>query len=385
MRLLLGLLVASCLTAQEIPPDPVTSRFGVRNAASFAFTAGLRGLGPAPGSMIVVQGAWLGPAEIAIAPAPYPVSLAEAQLEILSTASGQVFLLPLIHAWAFQLAGVVPVEVPLGPATITAVYQGRRSKAIEIEIQEASPGLFSLGQAGFGPAVAQNWESPESAPLNRFTNPARPGQTIVLWGTGLNNADGSREVTVRIGDELEVRPFYAGPAPGMPGVDQINLTLPAEGLPEGCLLRVTVTSGSIVGGNGTIAIADGDGPCVHPWGLTEAQLRLLDEGGRIPAATLSLHDQEFPGRTEFPQRRAVFAQASTVLVAADGLQSMSFQATTPFANARFSCGGPGAESATSSAGVISDRFPSPRRRTDIPSSSPTPAKRWSCAVPTAAC
>jgi len=35
-------------------------------------------------------------------------------------------------------------------------------------------------------------------------------------------------------------------------------------------------------------VAEGAGPCRHRWGLAEEQVRLLDEGGRIPLITLSL-------------------------------------------------------------------------------------------------
>lgn len=340
------LLVLICLPlllpAQEPAPRPAVGPFGVQNGASFAPAGLFGGSGIAPGSIVVIKGAWLGPDEIALADAPLPTLLAGSQIEIRSLTSGEVFLVPLIHAWAFQLAGVAPVEIPVGPAEVTAIYEGRRSEPVEIAVVETSPALFSLGQTGGGPAVVQNWQSPDSAPLNRFTRPARPGQTVILWGTGLHNADQSRTVRITIGaarDPIEVEPFYAGPAPGLPGVDQINLTLPATGVPEGCLVRVSVAADNVGFGSTTMAIASGDGPCRHPWGLTEGELRTLDEGGQLAVATVHLSDEEpvaiNPGLALSPR---VSARAQTLLVAFDGLEGLTRGPFQPFANSLFACG-----------------------------------------------
>lgn len=344
MRWLLFLLVPLGVVAQSSSPShPAIGPFGVRNGASL--TPGGLGefqLGLAPGSIFVVQGAWLGPDEIALASAPYPTELAGAQIEVRSRVSGEVFLAPLIHSWAFQLAGILPSQLPLGPAEITAVYQGRRSEPRAVQAVASSPALFAVGQTGFGPAVVQNWEGPEQTSLNAFTHPARPGQTVILWGTGLNNADGLRDVEVTFGhgpNPVAVTPFYAGPAPGLPGVDQINLTLPDEGVPEGCLVRLSVKTEDVsFGSSTTMAIAAGDGPCRHPWGLSEAELRTLDEGGQVRYAFFQLNDTEVPDLNSDGSRPLVTAHAQTQMVAADGLDRVTGQRSSPFANA-FRCSG----------------------------------------------
>ncbi|MBI1358078.1 MAG: hypothetical protein GC160_27405 [Acidobacteria bacterium] len=336
-------LVIACvsgLAAQEGEPRaPVIAPFGVQHGAA-SFPGRL-----APGGIFVVKGAYLGPNELVTADAPYPTELAGSQLELRSDVSGEVFSVPLLHAWMFQLGGIVPLDFPPGPGQVTAIYQGRRSEPEAVMVAESAGAVFSLSQQGSGRAVAQNWESPESTPLNQFTRPARPGQTIILWATGLNNADGARKVRVALTGRsgqpsvsrwfdttgfafLELTPFYAGPAPGLPGVDQVNVTLPTEGLPEGCFVDVSLSVDNAGLGSTTIAIASGDGPCVHPWGLSESQLRNLDEGGQVRVASLSLVDTEFPSASSGGAEPRVLALAQTELVTADAAGG-SYSSITP--------------------------------------------------------
>ncbi len=303
----------------------------------------LEGPSLAPGSIFVVKGAWLGPDELVHASGPYPLELAGSQLEIRPLGSGEVYLAPLIHAWTFQVAGVLPDDLPPGQAEVTAIFEGRRSEPAQFRVDESAPALFSVGQTGIGPAVVQNWESSDSTPLNSFTRPARLGQTLVLWGTGLNNTDGSRDIRVLVGDgagQIELRPFYAGPAPGLPGVDQINLTLPSEGIAAGCLQRLSFSVDNVVSiGSSTMAIAADGGPCSHPWGLSEDELRTLDEGGQIPFASFSLIDtQGIIVNVDGLTSSVVAANVQTLLVAADGLDSLTRDNRVGFANELLSCG-----------------------------------------------
>ena len=344
------LAAASSFGSEPVEPRaPAVAPFGVQHGASY-----LPGR-LAPGTIFVVKGAWLGPEEVVAAGAPYPLELAESRIELRSLATGEVFPVPLLHAWTFQLGGMIPLDVPPGPAELTAIYQGRRSEPREAMVSEAAGALFTLSWQGSGRAVAQGWESPESTPLIELARPARPGQTIILWATGLNNADGRRQVRVLLSNRstassanrwfdtagfasVELTPFYAGPAPGLPGVDQVNLTLPTEGLPEGCLVQVSLSVDNHSIGSPTIAIASGDGPCVHPWGLSESQLRDLDEGGQVRTASLFLTDAELPTLNSAEVVRHVNAWARTLLVSADGLQGLT-GSRAPFGNGLFGCAG----------------------------------------------
>jgi uncharacterized protein (TIGR03437 family) len=60
--------------------------------------------------------------------------------------------------------------------------------------------------------------------VNSSTNGASGGSIIYFYATGLS---GSGTITARIGGTEITNLYYAGPAPGYPGVQQINVAIPA--------------------------------------------------------------------------------------------------------------------------------------------------------------
>lgn len=329
---LLGALVVLLLVsvdgrAQTPPPDPVIARFGIVHGASN---------GPAilpvlpRGGIFLVRGAWLGPDDLVVAEQAFETELASSQLEIRSVESGVVYHSDMIHAWAFQVAGIMPTDVPRGLAEITVVYQGRRSEAVEIELVDSLPGLFAVSQQGHGPGVIQNFVSPTEQSLNSLTNPALPRQFIILWGTGLGPDATLEKTAVTIGADV-FGAHYAGPAPGLPGVDQFNVKLPnSEDLPRGCYVPISVAGDRGSAGGVSVAISDTAGTCNHPWGLPRDTLVALDRGERIKSLEVVLSDSEFivpPGIPQPLTRRQVSMTASPELLNATGVAFRS--PTTP--------------------------------------------------------
>lgn len=134
-----------------------------------------------------------------------------------------------IAATPFQLN----VQVPLGLAPGIHKLAVRSPYGLveqNLELRETAPALFVLG--GRGAVLNQDGK------LNAPANPAARGQTIVIYATGLGavSQDGAlavvrQPVTVVLqGAELE--PAFAGLAPGLPGVYQVNVKLPLN-LPPG--------------------------------------------------------------------------------------------------------------------------------------------------------
>ena len=209
-------------TAQTDPPNPAIAPLGIVHGASNSvrLTTEL-----ARGGIFLVRGAWLGSEDLVLGEPPFQPELAGSRLEIRSMESGIVYSAAMIHAWNFQLAGILPFETPAGPAQVTAVYQDRRGAPVKILVVDSLPGLFAVSQQGFGPGVIQNFVSAAEQPLNTLTNPAMPGQYIILWGTGLGEDSPSADACVMIGN-IRLKRHYGGPAPGLPGVDQLNVVLP---------------------------------------------------------------------------------------------------------------------------------------------------------------
>ena len=277
----------------------------VRNGASFEGfvpsppTPMPIGSGLAGGSIFVLFGSALGPAEIALATVPYPDQLPAdpggTRVTFRSLENEQVYSAPLIHALQYQVSGIVPSPLPVGLAEVTVSYDGMESEPTKVLIVETSPALFTVSQTGRGPAVVQNYESAAAQPLNTLTRPAAPGQYLILWGTGLGPIDGPdntsplagnlrEDVTVSFGsgfDAVKVPASYAGRSPEFPGVDQYNVRIPDDGSVElGCYQTVSLEVGNhSFGPQATVAISDTPGECDHPWGLSPERLADLDAGG----------------------------------------------------------------------------------------------------------
>jgi uncharacterized protein (TIGR03437 family) len=175
--------------------------FAVVNAASYAPTA------IAPGQIVVAFSQDLAPDLITAPGLPLPGTLAGIGISITDSA-GNNQAAPIYYVSPTQVAFVVPTDVVLGPATLKIVGGGNNLAAAVIQIRAAAPGLFSANSEG---------------------------EFLVLYGTGLRNRSNDLIVTV---NSQPVPVSYAGPQGTYPGLDQLNVRLPA-GLNAGTL-EVTV-------------------------------------------------------------------------------------------------------------------------------------------------
>ncbi|MDQ2946286.1 MAG: hypothetical protein M3Y27_10160, partial [Acidobacteriota bacterium] len=103
--------------------------------------------------------------------------------------------------------------------------QGVLVSNFTLSIVNAAPGLFTVG-GGAGPIAAAN----EDGSYNSTSNPALRGSVITLYGTG--DGQNNTDVTLTIGG-YQAALLYAGPAPGFPGLMQINARVPAGFLAPG--------------------------------------------------------------------------------------------------------------------------------------------------------
>lgn len=79
--------------------------------------------------------------------------------------------------------------------------------------------------APFEPAIFPNALLNLDGTANNASNPAAPGSFVYFFATGLS---GNGPITVRIGDHDLGPLYYAGPAPSLPGVQQVNLAIPQD-------------------------------------------------------------------------------------------------------------------------------------------------------------
>ena len=258
---------------------PAQQAISVRNAASL--TGGI-----APGALLDIQQLQ---SPRLINPDPNRVSVKVRPSGASTTLDAPLALpAPLLSIWA-QL----PASTPLGPADITLIVDGQASAPARVAITRAAIGLFTQARNGLGPALAQNQDEGQPPVLNQLTHPAQSGQYVILWGTGLGLA-GAGEVTVQLGGK-DIAPSYAGPAPGVPGVDQVNFRIPPElGAPDGCYVSLVVQAGDITSNQTSIAKASRPGACRHPFGLSPEELATLDSGGQIVFGAVRLQSSVSP-------------------------------------------------------------------------------------------
>ncbi len=258
MRVFLLILAASALFGQQ----PIVYYRGTVNAASLA-PFGLPNAPIAQGSIFTVFGENLGPATPQTVSA-FPLSTTFNGVSISVTQNGVTTQAYPIFVSAGQVNVVMPSTVTPGLATLRLTYLTNKSNATTIQIAGSAPGVFAVSSGGYGPGIVQNFISGSNEPLNSLAAPAAPGQSIVIWGTGLGPVtfpdnvaptpgNVSTPVTITIGGQVAAN-LYSGRAPCCSGVDQIVATLPAN-VPLGCWVPVSINAGGAVSKTTTMAIA----------------------------------------------------------------------------------------------------------------------------------
>jgi uncharacterized protein (TIGR03437 family) len=217
---------------------PTVTPEGVTNAASG------QSLLIAPGEILAVYGANIGPAQLISASfdanGRLPTSLAGTQLLV-----GGVPV-PLLYTSANQIAGIAPLSLATslaspGPPPFVSIqvgYQGIGSPVMTNSLIAipAVPGLFTSDASGHGQGAILN----QDGSINSAAHPAAPGSVVSLFCSGCGitaplGTDGTVATSiaalvnlpsVMIGGQI-ANVQYAGSAPGLVnGAVQINVTVP---------------------------------------------------------------------------------------------------------------------------------------------------------------
>jgi uncharacterized protein (TIGR03437 family) len=276
------------------------------NNASFAPFGHTNG-GVAQGSVVAIFGAGLGPADLVQATS-YPLGKELGGVSVRATAgAASVDLWPL-YVSSTQIGALLPSSAPLGTARFTVTYRGQTSAPEEADVVRRNFGAFTVSAMGAGPASATNFISETNQPLNTLFTPARPGQVVTIWGTGLGPVSGDEAAGPLPGNmtfPLQVvaggktaRVLYQGRSGCCAGIDQIAFEVPQE--IEGCAVPVVIRAGTMarvgqpppaegaVTATATLAVASSGETCSDPVGLRSDELRLLQSRGNIRVAWLWL-------------------------------------------------------------------------------------------------
>lgn len=220
---------------------------GVVNGASFAPAPN-----PAcPGAIVSLFGSGLAPREGRPSTLPLPTTLEGVSATVNGTAA----------ALFFVSAGQVNIQVPFGltggTATVVVTNAGTRSNEVTLPLGRTCPGIFSYSDA----------QSPNRAIILHadFTlvtpaSPARPGETVILYLTGLGDltpavATGAgnpgnplstaadRQIQILFGGEVATNVAFIGGAPFFAGLNQINVVIPAN-VAGGTNVPVAISTGN---------------------------------------------------------------------------------------------------------------------------------------------
>lgn len=270
---------------------------GITNNYSF-IPSGFSNSGVAPSSIITIFGTGManaptGPVVLqsSAGPAGIPTSLNGASISV--TVGGKTVTAAMYYAIPTQIAAVLPAATPTGNGTLKVTYNGTASNAFPIQVVPSAFGLDTYYGTGSGLITATD---NKTGALINYTNSAFPGQTIVLWGTGLGadpaDSDTVFTSTPHAVNQSSVKVYFGGTqgtvtyagSSGYPGLDQIDVVVPD---PVGCNVSVAVVVGSVPSNFTTAPLVEGGGECSDPlYGTTGSALSALGVRGTINSAAV---------------------------------------------------------------------------------------------------
>lgn len=252
----------------------------------------------AQGQVFVVKGNNLATSS-ASASVPYPNAIGGVSIAFTPLAGGSPVAANMVYTYSAngvtQLAAVLPTSTPTGNYNVTVTAPGGTSPPFPVTVVAQKFDLLTVNSSGTGRALVQNVVSSSEYDLNRFTtgssngytySPAKPGQTLIAYGTGLNSSTPIAVTVIIAGTQINAMGVAQGQYPGL---DQVNVTLPAN-VPTGCFLQFQVSVGGQVSNPTTVSIAPNASAtaCVDP-NYSESVLASLDQpGGSITIGSFSL-------------------------------------------------------------------------------------------------
>jgi uncharacterized protein (TIGR03437 family) len=164
------------------------------------------------------------------APLPLPTSLGGVTVNVTDSAihpAGLILVSP------GQLNFVMPAGIAGSTATVTVVSPSASVAPLRIPIAPVAPGIYSAGSNGKGLAAAQIIRvRADGTQTSEIVSPSpisfgSDTLYLVLYGTGIRGRSSIGNVSCTIG-AATLPVIYAGAQPQYPGLDQVDVLLPAS-------------------------------------------------------------------------------------------------------------------------------------------------------------
>lgn len=227
---------------------PVIAKTGPVIYRALPAGSGVFPLNAAPGQLVAIYGANLSTVTQGAGSQVYPTQLADVQV--------------LVNGTAVPLEYISPSQINIVYASVTpaltqlTVTNSAGKHTVNVLLVPAVPSLFSLDDSGTGPAAAINGVT---GSIVSSTNPLHGGDYVSIFLTGLGQTTPQNglnyaqiQPTVSVGG-LNCAVTYAGRAPTLEGVDQINCQIPAS-IIAGSSVPLIVTSNGRTSNMVTLAI-----------------------------------------------------------------------------------------------------------------------------------
>lgn len=309
-RRLLFLLVLGAVVGWG--QKPVIFPGGVVNAASYGSESGI-------GSIAAIFGTNLAVTTETAPPGPLPTQFGGTSVTVNGVPA------PLFYVSPGQINIQVPSYYP-DPLSSRGIVVSTPAGGSDPYLQDALGGfgIFTLDGSGCGRGAVLNVRQDGTVSLNSPSNSVSPGDYISVYGTGvglvynappdgmptplepLAPAPGGPEPALDfMSYSFGPYSYWAGRAPGLIGVDQINIPVP-DTVREGCAVPLQVAIG---GGNSQpvpISIRNGGGPCMDPpsagYGeiVWEKAVTTTAVGSASETDTLTVSLQASPGKQAPP-------------------------------------------------------------------------------------
>jgi uncharacterized protein (TIGR03437 family) len=221
----------------------------------------------AQGSIFIIKGGGLGPANISIAPAAFQsTTLSGTSVAVLDTVGLTKVNALMYYTSDSQVAALLPSNTPTGNLAFQVTYNGQTSNPVQHVVVPSNVGIFTIDSSGQGPGIvtyadyslvsaakAANCGGP-----NTTCGAANPGDTLILWATGLGPVSGDDASGAGLGQNMPNVPLtlwlggvkapvvYQGRSGCCVGEDQIVFTVP-NNVPTGCAVPLVVQIGTAAG------------------------------------------------------------------------------------------------------------------------------------------
>jgi uncharacterized protein (TIGR03437 family) len=213
----------------------------------------------APGGLISVYGSQMSATNIATSQIPLPTALGQSCLVVNGSP------IPLLFVSSNQVNAQLPLDTG-GDVTMAIHTPAGVSNNLNFVVQSAAPAIFLTGTAGPETGLATVFRA-ANGQLVTPTNPLRPGDTVIIYLTGMGPTNPqvaaglqtpanlltsvTQPPTITLGSTT-LKVLYAGLVPGsISGLYQINATVPTTGVVQGDSIPLEISQ---AGGATTLSV-----------------------------------------------------------------------------------------------------------------------------------